>query len=198
MHACTMRVIFLSCALAAVAGHGMLVHPTPRQAVDRVLPEFAHGAWPKNDTARSDGCNCADQGGGCPAAAARAGGGGQACLWFSQGCTIGCDACTSAHGHTNKSLCAHPRTAATLNAPALRTMNVHAAAGSEDDVYRFNPWRAPGSAPVTDACGMAGGRPHPVTIDAASSPLLKTNKVLDTSTATTKPMAATRRLETER
>ena len=23
--------------------------------------------------------------------------------------------------------------------------------------YRFNPWRAPGSAPVFDACGKAGG-----------------------------------------
>ena len=23
--------------------------------------------------------------------------------------------------------------------------------------YQYNPWRAPGSAPVNDACGMAGG-----------------------------------------
>ena len=29
--------------------------------------------------------------------------------------------------------------------------------GSANDTYRYNPWRAPGHAPVNDACGMAGG-----------------------------------------
>ena len=28
---------------------------------------------------------------------------------------------------------------------------------SEEDSYRYNPWRAPGRAPVVDACGQAGG-----------------------------------------
>lgn len=37
-------------------------------------------------------------------------------------------------------------------------MNVKAVEGSEDDSYRFNPWRAPGSAPVVDPCGQAGGK----------------------------------------
>ena len=27
------------------------------------------------------------------------------------------------------------------------------------EVFQFNPWRAPGTAPVADACGMAGGGP---------------------------------------
>ena len=27
------------------------------------------------------------------------------------------------------------------------------------DIYKHNPWRAPGSAPVLDACGLAGGTP---------------------------------------
>lgn len=42
-------------------------------------------------------------------------------------------------------------------------MNLKAVAGSAEDVYRFNPWRAPGTAPVKDACGMAGGsdKVHP-------------------------------------
>jgi len=26
------------------------------------------------------------------------------------------------------------------------------------DIFKFNPWRAPGKAPVFDSCGMAGGR----------------------------------------
>ena len=124
----------------------------------------AKGAWPN----ATDGCNCADAKGGCPAALSqRATGSGQSCLWFSQGCTIGCETCTGLHGHTNVSLCANPTTAATLNDPRLRTMNMGAKAGSDEDVYRFNPWRAPGAAPVTDACGMAGGSPHAVAQDAA-------------------------------
>ena len=31
--------------------------------------------------------------------------------------------------------------------------------GSHQDIWQFNPWRAPGKAPVWDACGMAGGSP---------------------------------------
>lgn len=37
------------------------------------------------------------------------------------------------------------------------TMNLKAVEGSAQDSYRLNPWRAPGRAPVFDACGMAGG-----------------------------------------
>lgn len=36
-------------------------------------------------------------------------------------------------------------------------MNLWAVEGSANDTYRYNPWRAPGWAPVFDACGMAGG-----------------------------------------
>ena len=49
----------------------------------------------------------------------------------------------------------------TINDPAHRTVNRHAAAGSDNDWTKFNPWRAPGSAPVFDACGRAGGSSHP-------------------------------------
>lgn len=38
------------------------------------------------------------------------------------------------------------------------TMNLNAVDGSVNDSYRFNPWRAPGFAPVMDSCGIAGGR----------------------------------------
>jgi len=34
-----------------------------------------------------------------------------------------------------------------------------AEAGSVQDIYKWNPWRAPGKAPVFDSCGMAGGNP---------------------------------------
>ena len=32
--------------------------------------------------------------------------------------------------------------------------------GSDKDWTKFNPWRAPGSAPVFDACGIAAGSTH--------------------------------------
>ena len=38
------------------------------------------------------------------------------------------------------------------------TMNMHAEDGAEDDSYQYNPWRAPGHAPVVDPCGQAGGK----------------------------------------
>lgn len=49
---------------------------------------------------------------------------------------------------------------ATVNAPHLRTYNRAAEAGSDADVYKHNPWRAPGFAPLFDPCGMAGGGPR--------------------------------------
>jgi len=39
-----------------------------------------------------------------------------------------------------------------------RTVNTDAECGADNDWYYFSPWRAPGSAPVFDSCGMAGGR----------------------------------------
>ena len=41
--------------------------------------------------------------------------------------------------------------------PEYRTTNQHTTVGSKEDFYKFNPWRAPGIAPVYDPCGMAGG-----------------------------------------
>lgn len=38
------------------------------------------------------------------------------------------------------------------------TLNVDAEEGAEEDSYQYNPWRAPGYAPVVDACGQAGGK----------------------------------------
>ena len=51
-----------------------------------------------------------------------------------------------------------PRTVATICDPRLRTVNTQAECGSAEDFYYYSPWRAPGAAPVIDACGSAGGR----------------------------------------
>ena len=37
---------------------------------------------------------------------------------------------------------------ATINKPEQRTVNRAAEAGPQYDIYKHNPWRAPGSAPV--------------------------------------------------
>ena len=48
---------------------------------------------------------------------------------------------------------------ATINDVKYRSVNRNATAGSPQDIYKHNPWRAPGTAPVGDACGLAGGTP---------------------------------------
>ena len=50
--------------------------------------------------------------------------------------------------------------APTINEPRYRTVNQAAEAGTAADFTKHNPWRAPGRAPVFDACGMAGGTPQ--------------------------------------
>ena len=50
---------------------------------------------------------------------------------------------------------------ASVCAPELRTYNTNVTCGGPQDYYYFAPWRAPGSAPVFDSCGVAGGRPAP-------------------------------------
>jgi len=56
-----------------------------------------------------------------------------------------------------KANCANPGKA-TICESDQRTMNIHAKCGSPEDIYQLSPWRAPGTAPVLDSCGAAGGR----------------------------------------
>lgn len=90
---------------------------------------------------------------------------GQACFWFSNGCSIGCPECDGTtrgpgvHSHKNDFDICGLGHRATICDPRLRTVNTGAECGSENDSYYFSPWRAPGSAPVFDSCGMAGGAP---------------------------------------
>jgi hypothetical protein len=144
-------LVVLVAAAARVSSHGMLIHPVPRNARDRSLPEFASGSWPRD----TDGCNCANSEGGCVAHTFR-GGTGQSCLWFSQGCSINCPKCTGENGHSSVSLC-NSTIRPTNNNRSSRTMNIDAVPGSKNDTFQFNPWRSPGAAPVVDACGQAGG-----------------------------------------
>ena len=84
---------------------------------------------------------------------------GQAAYWYSQGCFIGCPSCDHQSGRRQTDLCKKgmvgmlPDRAIAVNRNATRN--------SPYDIYRHNPWRAPGYAPVADACGLAGGTPWP-------------------------------------
>jgi len=140
--------VILACA-ASVTGHGMIISPKSRNA---------------NDAAKLGAGMCNSYVDYNPpytntSVAERVGGSGQPCLWFSQGCTIGCEKCDNHTQHTNgHSLCGADSMEPTNNDPMTRTMNRDAVAGGVNDSYRYNPWRAPGFAPVSDACGIAGGR----------------------------------------
>ena len=50
---------------------------------------------------------------------------------------------------------------ASICSAELRTYNTAAPCHGPTDWYEFSPWRAPGSAPVFDSCGVAGGKPPP-------------------------------------
>lgn len=75
----------------------------------------------------------------------------------SQGTSIGC-AVPGGDSPSAAPHCTNPMNA-TNNNPYYRTMNLNATALSKEDTTRWNPWRAPGRAPLYDSCGMAGGAP---------------------------------------
>merc|ERR1719289_709974 len=134
-----------------VHGHGALVNPLSRNAIDRTLP------W--SERAPRQPCTCANTTAGSAGPHSGAGcDNAQACYWYQQGCSIGCPACDSVNGRQQVDLCGLGKKA-TINDPQLRTVNRKAVAGSIYDIYKHNPWRAPGSAPTIDACGLAGGTP---------------------------------------
>lgn len=132
--------------IAGVAGHGALERPAPRNAgINATTEEQMKGCTP-----------CA-----------------VSCMWFNQGCGIGCDSCTgiAESGDANfRDLC--PEKSMTPTLPDdLRTMNWNGVeSGSEEDLFKYRPWRRPGSAPVFDSCGMSGGSPYPNIIGAGGIP----------------------------
>jgi len=168
-----MAFFLLAGMTVLVQSHMSLVVPGPaRNAVDRKLPIFQQYPWypyvpncsnpnphwdPQHPSgcipAGTDGwgCNCANGTVGCNV--------GQSCLWFSDGCSIGCSKCDGLGGNPNTKDRCNSGMNATLCDPKLRTYNMDALCNTAEDIYRHNPWRAPGAAPVLDSCGMAGGGP---------------------------------------
>lgn len=101
---------------------------------------------------------------------------GQACFWFSSGCSIGCPVCDGitrgpiptipCNSSAPNEMCARKMEVCNsgLKMPTLpreaRTVNTDKTDGAADDFYQYTPWRAPGSSGVIDPCGVAGGFDH--------------------------------------
>lgn len=130
----------------------------PRNAIDRDLPGWQGGRFGNSTcehvaptTLTCWGCDCHNGTEPCEI--------GQSCLWFSQGCSIGCATCDGGESNPNTEDRCGSGMKPTNNDPRFRTYNRNVEAMSEADLFQHNPWRAPGNAPVYGPCGMAGGGP---------------------------------------
>jgi hypothetical protein len=154
-----MKLTIVLCTLALVAGHASVIMPPSRNAVDVEpgTPWSGSNKHPPTGTIMPYGSFCTNGTSDCD--------NGQSAFWFSQGCGIGCKACNGNGSRIpNADHCPELPKPTDLNVlldPIYRTTNQHTVPGSVEDFYKFNPWRAPGNAPVYDPCGMAGGSSIP-------------------------------------
>ena len=156
MRAWTRQLVF-AFALAApqwASGHGGLVIPPARNN---------YGNQPPMDYTNKPGQHFHFPGGSCS---------GDECLWFNEGCYIGCPTCSrtmpnttqqgrvpgpgnpnSDHNHYDTPSCA--QTIEPTLPPQFRSINIKGLS-DHGDWTRYHPWRAPGRAPTVDPCGVAG------------------------------------------
>jgi len=153
-------IVLISLTLPQAHGHGAVVNPFPRNGLEGNISPWT-GSVPSPMPAVSDPRNGYWCPVGDPSTGQLSAQNGQACFWFSNGCSIGCPECDgTTRGpsiHSDKTDICGLNYTATICHPALRTVNTGAECGSDEDKYYYSPWRAPGSAPIFDACGMAGG-----------------------------------------
>jgi len=136
--------------IVRVLGHASMINPAPRNAIDSELPAWSDGKHPETGWIEPYNCRCTNGSSFCNS--------GQACFWFSQGCTPGCKVCDGNGSRIpNFDHCPGESIKPVLNDPKHRTVNQAAVPGSLQDFTKYHPWRSPGKAPVWDACGMAGG-----------------------------------------
>eukprot|EP00729_Bicosta_minor_P016856 gene16856-33057_t len=119
-------------------GHGSLVVPPSRNN------------YQQKDPANTTGSSHIDQG---PCV-------GGACLWFSEGCFLGCSECSASMPAGGNQHDQPNCTNFVPNTPSLpeKYRNYNKDNLSEaGDWTRYHPWRSPGKAPISDPCGVAGG-----------------------------------------
>lgn len=148
--------------LQSARGHSSMIMPPARNSIDALLPEYTGGQHPPTGPIDGKRAPCTNGTSTCDS--------GQSTFWFSQGCGIGCPVCDGNGSRiANFDHCPGYSIKPTL-LPKYRTANRRATPGSRFDIFKFNPWLAPGQAPTWDACGMAGGAPTPTTGAAEYNP----------------------------
>jgi len=142
-HLCIISAIIALNLASLAAGHGAIISPRSRNSVDYLV-----GINTPKDWSGDAGCTNIT-GDSCH--------NGQAAFYYSQGCFIGCPECDHTSGRRQIDLCGSGMKR-TID-PKYRTVNRDSTPGSDQDIYKHNPWNAPGSAASADACGLAGGTP---------------------------------------
>merc|ERR1719408_1145174 len=151
----TLRIAVACALIPSCWGHASMVMPPARNSIDATLDAWSHGKHPATGVLDPKIASCTNGTSECNS--------GQSTFWFSQGCTIGCARCDGNGSRiANFDHCPSMSIKPTL-LPKYRTANRNSEPGSVEDVFKYNPWRAPGQAPVFDPCGMAGGAPKPTT-----------------------------------
>jgi len=153
-----MRLCGLLSLITAVAGHGSMIMPPSRNAIDASpgMP-WANGKHPPTGVIEPYTCSCSNGTEPCSSA--------QGCFWFSQGVSVGCSRADGNgtripnldHCPAERAAGFDPLTMEGALLPKYRTVNLHSVPGSPSDIWKYNPWRAPGKGPTADPCGMAGG-----------------------------------------
>jgi len=132
------RSVLAAAAIGGAAGHGAMTHPRPRNAMSS----------PANGASQGSDLSCY----------------GDACYWYQVGCMIGCPTCQAdlAHKGCGDELCCTAEEGLmepTNNDPEFRTWD-RFDQSKQSGIHKYNPWRAPGKAPVNDPCGLASGGLH--------------------------------------
>ena len=122
--------------VVSCVGHGAMSFPRPRNSLDGALAPWSNWSYPCDETHAGPDCALGfcedgkDCQGSCPISShsgaknALNASNGQACYWFSNGCTVGCDACdgTQNHvGHGNQRFLYRGMSAAQLRSKNLTT-----------------------------------------------------------------------------
>jgi len=149
---CALVVLFATFSRAHA--HASMIMPLGRNSIDAEDPRWSNGKHPWTGTIEPYTCACTNGTDVCN--------NGQSCFWFSNGCTPGCKAC-SGNGNRYPNFDHCPNETKNLK-PSDYLLKEYWTGdktwpeGTSYDIFKFNPWRAPGKAPVFDPCGMAGGR----------------------------------------
>ena len=164
-----LRAAALLAAPGLAAGHGAMGTPAPRAMRGLRLDgaDCDPGDYGKQTNGKGDkkGCSTA-----CL---------GEACMWFNDGCVIGCDTCANSgtygiYGQFKEEGCKtngvpnnEPPMPTEVLPAEFRTWDVRGKPGCTDcspnwkingySITKNHPWMAPGHSPVTNPCGISSG-----------------------------------------